>query len=182
MPRLTADDWVRAATLRLAQGGVASVRVEALAKELKVSKGSFYWHFQDRQALLDSVLEFWEQNGTLRIIEQVDKAESTPSARLWSLFQRVFGAPLELDAFEASVRAWAGQDAAVKKVVRRVDRRRLAYVSDLLVAAGIDEGEAKRRSELLYCTLMGEFLQRTYGKARIGKDTLRSFHAMLLAP
>ena len=181
MARLTADDWIHAATLQLAEGGVASVRVEPLAKKLGVSKGSFYWHFEDRQMLLTAVLDAWEQAGTLRIIEEVNQEASEPANRLWALFERVFKSPLALDAFEASVRAWAAQDAAVKKVVRRVDRRRLTYVADLLAESGVSSDEAQRRSELLYCVLMGEFLQRTYGKARLSKASLQSLHAMLLA-
>ncbi|MEL7372061.1 MAG: TetR/AcrR family transcriptional regulator [Myxococcota bacterium] len=182
MARLTADDWIRAATIQLANGGIETVRVERLAKALKVSKGSFYWHFEDRQALLTAILEAWEQQGTLQIIETVDREASAPAERLWALFQQVFGGPLEFDAVEAAMRAWAAVAPQVKRVVRRVDQQRLSYVVELLVAAGIPGDEAKRRSELLYCTLMGEFLQRTYGKARLGQRALRSFHAMMLMP
>lgn len=182
MARLSAEDWIHAATFQLAQGGVESVRVERLAKTLGVSKGSFYWHFEDRGALLTSVLETWEQQGTLRIIETVDRREAHAADRLWALFDQVFGGPAELDAFEAGVRAWAAQAPEVKRVVRRVDRRRLSYVANLLVEAGIPAAEAKRRSELMYCTLMGEFLQRTYGKERLSRPTLRALHTMLLAP
>ncbi|MEM7678044.1 MAG: hypothetical protein AAF449_18790, partial [Myxococcota bacterium] len=59
---------------------------------------------------------------------------------------------------------------------------RLNYVVELLTSVGIPTAEAKRRSELLYCTLIGEFLQRTYGKARLGSRALRSFHKMMLMP
>ena len=53
-------DWIRAATARLAQEGIEAVRVEVLARDLLVSKGSFYWHFRDREDLLNSVLSHWE--------------------------------------------------------------------------------------------------------------------------
>ncbi len=182
MARLSAEDWVRAATLQLAEGGVASVRVEPLAKTLGVSKGSFYWHFTDRAALLRAVVEGWERLGTLAIIEDVDREIDTPDGRLWALLERVFGRRGPLDHFESAVRAWAARDSDVQAVVRRVDRRRLRYVAKLLEAAGIDAAEARRRAELLYCVLIGEFFQCSYGKAKLSHASLRSLHHLMLAP
>lgn len=169
-----------AAARQVGLGGVDSVRVERLAKALGVSKGSFYWHFTDRAALLRAVVEGWEQRSTLAVIEDVERGENTPSAKLWALFEQVFGTPTELDAFEAAVRSWAGRDDAVKKVVRRVDRRRLRFVADLLTEAGVPKQESARRSELLYCTLIGEFVRRTYGGSKLDRAALRSLHEMLL--
>lgn len=176
-----AKDWVAAATHQLAEGGVESVRVEALARDLGVSKGSFYWHFADREALLAAVLAAWERQGTLRIIEVVDEEADTGPRRLWSLFQKIFGSPIEIDGFEAALRSWAARAPEVQKAVRRVDRRRVGYVAELLIQSGFERNEAKRRAELLYCTLVGEFLQRTYGKPRLSQPALRSMYAMLLS-
>lgn len=182
MARLSAEDWIRGASRQLAEGGVASIRVEPLAKALGVSKGSFYWHFEDRAALLTSVAEAWEQQHTLAVIHRVDELASTPEGRLWALFEEAFGAPLGADGMETALRAWAATDNAIKKLVRRVDRRRLRYVTNLLRDAGVEEGEAARRADLIYCTMVGEFLQRTYGKAALPEAALRSLHGMMLRP
>lgn len=181
MARLSADDWIAAAAARFAEQGADAVRVEPLAKSLGVSKGSFYWHFKDRAALLSAVVDAWEQRGTLEIIEGVEAASDDPAERLWALFERTFGTPPAVDLFETAVRSWASQDAHARKLTKRVDRKRLAFVAGLLHAAGIPKAEAKRRSELLYCTLIGEFLQRSYGKERLDRAALRSLHRLLLS-
>lgn len=158
------------------------MRVERLAKALGVSKGSFYWHFDDRAALLQAVVHAWEREGTLDIIEAVEAHSDDAANRLSALLERIFGAPSELDGFEAAVRAWAAIDDEVKEVVRRVDSRRLRFVAELLRAAGIAKLEARRRAQLLYCVLIGEYVQRGYGKARLDRPTLASLHTLLLSP
>lgn len=182
MARLSADDWIQAAATRFAEGGADAVRVEPLAKALGVSKGSFYWHFEDRAALLAAVVDAWEQRGTLEIIDAVEQASDDPSERLWALFDRAFGTPPTIDGFETAVRTWAARDDHTRKVTKRVDRRRLAFVTELLVAAGIPKSEAKRRADVLYCTLIGEYLQRGYGFRKLERPALRSLHRLLLIP
>lgn len=156
------------------------MRVEPLAKALGVSKGSFYWHFTDRAALLHAIVDAWEQRGTLEIIDAVEQQADDPADRLWALFERTFGTPSSVDAFETSIRGWAGQDEHARTVAKRVDRRRLAFVAGLLRDAGIPKSEAKRRADLLYCTLIGEYLQRGYGKPKLERAALRSLHRLLL--
>lgn len=178
--RLSADDWIAAAATRFAEGGADAVRVEPLAKSLGVSKGSFYWHFTDRAALLEAIVDAWEQRGTVEIIDAVEQATDDPAERLWALFERTFGTPSTVDAFETAVRAWAGHDAHAREVAKRVDKRRLAFVAGLLRAAGVSKVEARRRADLLYCTLIGEYLQRGYGKPKLERAALRSLHRLLL--
>ncbi len=182
MARLSADDWIAAAAARFSEHGADGVRIEPLAESLGVSKGSFYWHFKDRAALLAAVVDAWEQRGTLEIIKGVEAESDDPADQLWALFERTFGTPTTVDAFETAVRSWASQDPHTRKLTKRVDRKRLAFVAGLLHAAGIPKAESKRRAELLYCTLIGEFLQRSYGKQRLGRGALRSLHRLLLTP
>ncbi|CAG0952441.1 partial Tetracycline repressor protein class A from transposon 1721, partial [Rhodocyclaceae bacterium] len=65
--------WTRAALDILAEKGLDGIRVEVLAKRLKVTKGSFYWHFKDRRDLLDAVLETWK-DGRIRDIQKQTRA------------------------------------------------------------------------------------------------------------
>ena len=67
--RLDASAWIEAALEALADGGVEAVRVEPLAKALDVTKGSFYWHFADRRALIDAMLTSWS-DGRIAAIRQ----------------------------------------------------------------------------------------------------------------
>ena len=66
------DDWAAAALTALADGGLAAVRVEALAPGLGASKGSFYWHFADRAALVDAALALWEERDTDTFVDALD--------------------------------------------------------------------------------------------------------------
>src|SRR3954453_8612881 len=79
---LTSDDWTRAALEALARGGLAAVAVEPLAKELGATKGSFYWHFADRSALLEAALDLWERRDTDRVIAAVDDETHDVATRL----------------------------------------------------------------------------------------------------
>ena len=134
----------------------------------------------DRAALLDAVVDAWEQRGTVEIIEAVEHGSDDPSQRLWTLFERTFGTEAEADAFETAVRAWASRNEHASAVATRVDRRRLDFVAQLLRAAGLPKAEAKRRADLLYCTLIGEFFQRSYGKPKLERAALKSLHRLLL--
>jgi len=180
--RLSPVDWIHAAARRLGQDGVDQVRVEVLAKDLKVSKGSFYWHFADRAALLVALLESWEQEATQAIIDELEGHPGSPPERLWALMQRVFQTPPTVDSLETALRAWAARDEDARAAVQRVDKRRTRFVSGLLVDLGMGKTEARRRSELLYRALIGEFVLRSYGSAAISTASLRALHTTLVTP
>lgn len=180
MSQLKPDDWVRAARTCLAEDGVDKVRVEALARELGVSKGSFYWHFRDRRSLLDAILEHWEQEATSDIIARVEALAGPSPDRLWALMKTTFRTPLEVDRFEASLRAWASRDPRAQGAVRKVDRRRIGYVEGLLKEAGIPRPTARHRAHLLYRALVGEFVMRSSGEKASTEAALRELHTLLV--
>src|SRR5438477_7765626 len=86
--RLSAQDWETAALEALADGGVAGVAVEPLARRLGVTKGSFYWHYADREALLAAALSRWEKSHTESIIAALADVRD-PRERLVRLIGRV---------------------------------------------------------------------------------------------
>ncbi len=153
--QLGPDAWVERAAAVLGRHGVAAVRVEALARDLGVTKGSFYWHFHDRRALLHSVLEHWEARATSEVIARTEAAARTPGDRLRALVSATFGRDSALDR---ALRAWATHDAEAAAFVARVDRRRIAYVCELLVGHGVSSAQAEPRARLLYAALLGEQL------------------------
>lgn len=169
-----------AAIEQMAKSGAHSIRVETLAKSLGVSKGSFYWHFKNRQALLDEMLRVWEEEGTSAIISKVSGETSEPRDRLKKLIHRVFqSTPTQL-AFESSLRAWASSDEEVKARVLRVEKRRVAYVSDLLVELTIEKKVAQTRSELFYSMLVGDMLRNTYSTPKFRRAQIDTAYRMLL--
>lgn len=181
MGTLTAKDWALAAAKRLASHGVDQVRVEPLASALGVSKGSFYWHFANRDALLTAVLELWESQGTEAIIAAVDAEAADAPSRMHALIRETFGQP-EHDGIELAIRAWARRDDLARTTAERVDARRLDYVASLIAACGVSPGEARTRAEFMYRTLIGEFVLRSQGHPPLTDATLTALADSLTAP
>jgi len=147
--RLSRDVWVDAAMDALAKYGVDGVRVEKLAKELSVTKGSFYWHFKDRDELLDAILEKWRRENTINIIEYVGSVED-PHVRLRNLARMPFESALVKDPLGLSFRLWARYDDRPKKALAEVDDLRVRMNAQLFRACGVAPAEAEARSILLY--------------------------------
>jgi AcrR family transcriptional regulator len=160
--RLDAGVWVTAALEALADGGVDSVRVEPLAKTLKVTKGSFYWHFTDRRALLDAMLTHWADGRIAAIQSQAagDAAgKDSPTVvllRLADLYTR-HGNTRGL-AIELAIRAFARNDDGAAKAVRAVDSERLTHVAALFGKLGWPVEDAQARAILFYSYLFGQSL------------------------
>ncbi len=126
--------WVSAGLAALADKGLDAVRVERLAADLKVTKGSFYWHFRDRADLLAMMVEAWRTSATTDIITRVEARATDPADRLKALFATVLRADGRL---EMAMRDWAARDAGVGAVVAETDARRVAYVEALFAAVGV---------------------------------------------
>ncbi len=158
----TREDWIRAAASALGSGGWSKVRVEPLAKALGVTKGSFYWHFKDRDALLRAVIDAWEERDTLAIIDQVDDAASAPDDRLRALFRTsVAGDP----SVELAIRDLATRHPETRASVARVDDRRMAYLRANFRALGGSNQDAEARSMLFYSLLIGDsFIVAKHGR------------------
>ena len=151
MRRLTADDWAAAALEMIGERGVGGLAVEPLAVRLGATKGSFYWHFANRDALVEAALALWERKRTEAVIAAMD-AEPDPARRLHRLFAAVSSG--RGDAVEANLLA-AGDHPAVAPVMRRVVDRRLAYVAEIFRRLGCAEQEARRRSLFAYTAFAG---------------------------
>jgi AcrR family transcriptional regulator len=174
--RLAREDWVAAALRLLAGSGVEAVRVEPLAKRLGVTKGSFYWHFSDRPALLAAVLAEWERRATLAIIAEVEASGGTAGERLLALLRLATGADGRIDR---RVRAWAMNEAAAAAVLRRVDRRRVGYLRRLFAELGFPKSQAAARAQLAYHALVGGF-ELGFRIAGAGRErTARLYHRLL---
>jgi AcrR family transcriptional regulator len=159
--------WIDAALQALAAGGPDAVRVEALAARLGVSKGGFYWHYTDRQALLDEMLDTWEQAGTEDVIARVDSEPGDARTKLRRLFEL---APSADFAVDLAVRDWARRDRDVAKRLRRIDNRRMAWLRSLFGEFCADQDDAEARSMLAYSLLIGSwFIAAQHGgKSRSG--------------
>ena len=158
-PALDRQAWIEAAIGTLAEHGVAGVRVEALAKSLHVTKGSFYWHFRDRPDLLFAVLDFWKLGRISDIVKQTrcepgqEREQLNHVLAVYSASRNRKGIRIEL-----AIRDWARRDPLAAAVVEEVDAARFDCARRLFLARGMSEQEAATRSILLYAYVFGQSL------------------------
>jgi len=153
--RLSAEDWALAALDVIAESGRAAVAVEPLAKRLGVTKGSFYWHFPSRDALLVAALERWEVMEQEAVFGKLE-AVSDPRARLRDLFLLVAHEYKTHIIYSELLKAL--DHPAVQPVLARVSERRLDYLTASFRQAGLPRLEAQQRARLTYSAYVG-FLQ-----------------------
>jgi AcrR family transcriptional regulator len=149
---LSRTDWTEAALSALAQDGLTGVAVEPLARTLGATKGSFYWHFADRAALITATLELWEQRETTAVIERIQGIDD-PRQRLVALGRGAYAGAARGNA-HASVLA-AASDPRVGPVLARVTRARLTFLQRLYRDLGFDQDETTRRARLAYALYLG---------------------------
>jgi len=152
--RTPREDWVAAGLHALARGGPEAVRVEPLARELGATKGSFYWHFQDRATLLEALLDQWERTVIDEVVAQIERGGGDARDRLRRLFA-LAGARRDLPAVELAIRNWARHDASVARRLKRLDNRRLDYMRALFAAFADDDDDAEVRCTLAFALFVG---------------------------
>lgn len=179
-PAVGREAWVAAGLRALAAGGIEAVRVEVLARELGMTKGSFYWHFADRRALLDAIVARWEEASTTDVIAEVDGKGGSPAERLARLLALCFRGG-GIDRIESAIRRWGSIDEAIHPILARIDDARLAYVAKLLIEHGLPAPVARDRSRILYLALIGEFTWTSHGGAPTTRRTLEELTEMLLS-
>ena len=157
--QLDRSAWVRAAIDVLAKEGIAGVRVEVLAKNCKVTKGSFYWHFKDRQDLLEAMLQYWKEGRIRDILKQTQAEQGKERDRIFHVID-VYSAARNRRGMhiELAIRDWARREPAVAAVVEEVEAIRLDSACRLFLACGVPPSEAASRSLLLYSYVFGQSL------------------------
>jgi len=173
---LTPADWARAALAAIARGGIAAVAVESVASDLGATKGSFYWHFKNRDALIQAALDMWEQSRTESVIADLGQ-EPDPAERLRKLLEAAFERS-PADRAEIALLANPEHPAAVA-AVRRVADRRIGYIAGQLEELGWERGEALDRSEILYYIYAG-YLQMAHVAPNVTGDDARQRHVRLI--
>jgi AcrR family transcriptional regulator len=157
MPAITRTPrsrWVEEGLRALADGGPDAVRVEVLAHALGVTKGGFYGHFADRNALLEEMLDTWERRSIDEVLERVERRGGDVRARIRLAGALTFsGALLPIDL---AVRDWARRDPKVAERLRRVDSRRMDCLRSLFASICADEDEVDARSMLAFSLVIGQ--------------------------
>lgn len=137
----TRESWIDGAYRRFNDTGLASVRVETVARDIGATKGSFYWHFGNRSDLIAAVMQRWERSETEDVIDLVESGEGTPEQRLTTLFERV-GSRMRDRGGERTLYTQAEAEGVLDVVTRVIDRR-MAYVTGILQELGFENAEVR---------------------------------------
>jgi AcrR family transcriptional regulator len=161
--RTPRSSWIDEGLRALAAGGPDAVRIEPLARALGVTKGGFYWHFDDRRALLEEMLERWERVSIDEVIERVEGEGGDARARLRRLFA-LAGSSDEVLRIDLAVRDWSRRDRMVARRLRRADNRRMDYMRSLFGSFYPDEDDVEARSMLAFSVWIGNhFIAADHG-------------------
>ena len=156
------------------------MRVEALAACLGVSKGGFYWHFDDRRALLEEMLDAWERTVIDNAIELVEGEGGDARDKLRRLFALALSSD-DLMQVELAIRDWGRRDRSVARRLRRVDNRRMDYMRSLFGAFCPDDDEVEVRCTLAFALFIGNaFMAADHGtrtRAEVLQLALRRLEA-----
>jgi len=171
--------WIDQGLQALADGGPDAVRIEPLAKSLGVTRGGFYWHFADRDALLAAMLDTWERAATDEVIDRVERQGGDARTRLRRAGALTFSD--DLLPSELAIRAWSRHDPAVAERLRRVDNRRMDYLRTLFGTFCPDPAEVEARSMLAFSLLIGNHFMAADHGARSRADVLELAAQWLLA-
>ena len=146
--RLDRDAWLAGALELLREQGVDAVRVEPLSARLGVTKGSFYWHFRNRQDLLASLPAFWAERQTAPVLAHADATPGGPVDKLRAVAEYL--GREDPDRYDNAMRAWAQFDPDVAATVQAIDQRRIAFAAALFESVGLASEEAATRARLFY--------------------------------
>jgi AcrR family transcriptional regulator len=157
--QLGPEDWVKAGFRLLAENGPGDLKAEIVARQLKTTKGSFYWHFKDVSAYHRSMLRIWEEQSTNSIIAQLDGTPLTGADKLVALARAItaLNAQNEFGGLRAepALRIWALSNTAAVKALQRVEANRVTYVASLFVEAGFNATVARSKAQTFYALFVG---------------------------
>jgi AcrR family transcriptional regulator len=153
--KLGRQDWLAIGIKILIDQGIESVRVDPLAKLLKVTRGSFYWHFKNRDELLEGILLEWETRNTQSVIDRLEGLDSDPNTKLLSL---IAIAAADDNRLEKAVRVWSFSDTRAAAAIAQADRQRLDYLERLFSQLGFSAIDAKVRAQVVYSIRLGWFV------------------------
>ena len=152
-PRLTRAEWIEAALNALVADGIEGVRLDRLCRDLGVTKGSFYHHFEGREELLDAVARFWAETQPQDVTALVAELAGDPMGQLEAITRRV--ADRDIGRRDHCMRAWAAADDRAARSVQIADRQVLGLLEKILADFGLPEDEVHPLSRVLFFTSLG---------------------------
>lgn len=143
---LNRDEWLERALEVVSLAGGAKLRIDNLVKEIGVTKGSFYWHFKNRDDFVHSMIDYWHEHYTLTVSDYLDGIDGSAEEKMRKLMEMVFVE--QLTRHDLAIRSWAIAEPKLRKLVKRTDDHRLKYLRMLFAGMGFDEDEADLRAHV----------------------------------
>ncbi|QUJ78209.1 TetR/AcrR family transcriptional regulator [Sulfitobacter albidus] len=153
--KVTREDWLNHARDALVTGGAGEVKILGLARQMGVSRSSFYGYFRDRSDLLDALLTEWEARNSAQIIAHCRLPAASITEGCCNFF-RCFVDDAKFDrGLDFAVREWARRDRGLRLRVDAADTARLAAVEAMFLAHGYAPADADARARILYFMQLG---------------------------
>ena len=146
--RLSRDEWLKRSLDILAEEHNALLKIEALVNRMSVTKGSFYWHFKDRNDYMRQLLDYWVYEFNEKVGLEVNKVVGDQDARARLRFLLVYLIEHDCSRYDMLIRSWAGQDPRVGEVLKKVDQFRLDTVHELFTEMGFSDTDATIRTQI----------------------------------
>jgi AcrR family transcriptional regulator len=164
-PGLSRGEWLEAALSLIAEGSVADLSIEKLARSLEISKSGFYWHFNDRRELLDALLDHWQHEITEVIAKNPKIVELDAKDRLIEIATMLVD--FDLTRFELAIRQWAVKDPTAARTVRQANKMRMEFVGQALSELGFKGDDLDMRTRVYVCYQTWELaMYQNLSKAR----------------
>ena len=155
-PRLGPDDWIEAALAVLVKEGIEAVQITSLARCLDVTRGSFYWHFNSREDLLEALLREWRARNSDVMLEALSSASNLTDGIL-----ELFAVWVDHSRFDPrldqAIRDWARRTDEVRKLVALEDDKRVTSIAQFFTTHGYGDPEAFIRARILYFTQLSYY-------------------------
>jgi AcrR family transcriptional regulator len=174
--KLGRKDWLDIGLQTFVEKGIDAVRIDPLAKMLKVTRGSFYWHFKNHDELLMAMLQEWETRNTQQIIEEIEVIDGNPNTKLLSLFEL---AAQDDNQLEKAMRVWGANDDRAAAAIAHIDQQRLEYLQNLFLQMGFSTIDAKVRARVSYSFRLSWFLMPSSDHSNDRLTEIRLVHTML---
>jgi len=175
------DDWIAAARAQLIAGGVNAVKIGPLARRLRVTRGSFYWHFTSHGDLLSELLKSWELTNTVPFERSVANGNANNGVRELAAIMNLWLAETDYSpAFDTAVRDWARSSSVAATVVTRVDERRIGILHRIFKDLGFGEPEALVRARVAYFHQVGYYALE-FKEERKRRLTLAPYYMSVLS-
>ena len=180
--RLSKDVWLKHTLRTLGEVGVANIQIESLARDLNVTKGSFYWHFRDKDSLLSDALSYWYETATRIIGRAANRSFTDPMDRLQYLFSLALNRRYDVPGgpVERALQEWARISEAASEITQRVDQERIRLISEAYIELGKSEADARRTATLALGQIIG---LNVILRSRAGEDHaeyVQAFQKMFL--